>query len=94
MYMFNRCVLTSILLCHSAKLPGSGQFQCSTTGVGFTATGEGEVIYKIVMWEERRLCQTRRTPAGPLYSIQSPEESVCQLALPHCEVITPGKDMT
>ncbi|KAM4603903.1 NACHT, LRR and PYD domains-containing protein 3-like [Polymixia lowei] len=67
------------------KFPGAGVFQCSLTGLVFGVTGEGEVLYRTVQWDESLLHSAGRTPAGPLFNIQCPQRSVNQLHLPHCE---------
>ncbi|KAM4603559.1 uncharacterized protein ACJ7VT_018249 isoform 2-T2 [Polymixia lowei] len=67
------------------KFPGAGVFQCSLTGLVFGVTGEGEVLYRTVQWDESLLYSAGRTPAGPLFNIQCPQRSVNQLHLPHCE---------
>ncbi|KAM4603551.1 NACHT, LRR and PYD domains-containing protein 12-like isoform 2-T3 [Polymixia lowei] len=72
------------------KFPGAGVFQCSLTGLVFGVTGEGEVLYRTVQWDESLLYSAGRTPAGPLFNIQCPQQSVNQLHLPHCET-TPAK---
>ncbi|KAK6292159.1 hypothetical protein J4Q44_G00379440 [Coregonus suidteri] len=64
----------------------AGLFQCSLTGLVFLM--EGEVLYKTVQWDENLLHSTGRTPAGPLFSIECPQGSVCQLHLPHCEILS------
>ncbi|KAM4603549.1 NACHT, LRR and PYD domains-containing protein 3-like isoform 1-T1 [Polymixia lowei] len=67
------------------KFPGAGVFQCSLTRLVFGVTGEGEVLYRTVQWDESLLYSAGRTPAGPLFNIQCPQRSVNQLHLPHCE---------
>ncbi|KAM4603564.1 uncharacterized protein ACJ7VT_018253 isoform 2-T2 [Polymixia lowei] len=67
------------------KFPGAGVFQCSLTGLVFGVTGEGEVLYRTVQWDESLLHSAGRTPAGLLFNIQCPQRSVNQLHLPHCE---------
>ncbi|KAM4603902.1 NACHT, LRR and PYD domains-containing protein 3-like [Polymixia lowei] len=70
---------------HRFKFPGAGVFQCSLTGLVFGVTGEGEVLYRTVQWDESLLHSAGRTPAGLLFNIQCPQRSVNQLHLPHCE---------
>ncbi|KAM4604435.1 uncharacterized protein ACJ7VT_018954 [Polymixia lowei] len=67
------------------KFPGAGVFQCSLTGLVFGVTGEGEVRYWTVQWDESLLYSAGKTPAGLLFNIQCPQRSVNQLHLPHCE---------
>ncbi|XP_071388851.1 NACHT, LRR and PYD domains-containing protein 5-like isoform X2 [Centroberyx affinis] len=68
------------------KSPGPGVFQCTLTGLVFTMAEEGEVLYRTVQWDESLLQSAGKTPAGLLFSIQCPQDSVCQLHLPHCEI--------
>uniref|UniRef100_UPI003AAAF09E NACHT, LRR and PYD domains-containing protein 3-like isoform X1 n=1 Tax=Centroberyx gerrardi TaxID=166262 RepID=UPI003AAAF09E len=68
------------------KFPGSGVFQCTLTGLVFTMAEEGEVLYRTVQWDESLLQSAGKTPAGPLFSIQCPQDPVRQLHLPHCEI--------
>uniref|UniRef100_UPI003AAB7391 NACHT, LRR and PYD domains-containing protein 14-like n=1 Tax=Centroberyx gerrardi TaxID=166262 RepID=UPI003AAB7391 len=68
------------------KSPGSGVFQCTLTGLVFTMAEEGEVLYRTVQWDESLLQSAGKTPAGLLFSIQCPQDSVRQLHLPHCEI--------
>ncbi|KAM4634149.1 protein NLRC3-like [Polymixia lowei] len=67
------------------KFTGAGVFQCSLTRLVFGVTREGEVLYRTVQWDESPLHSAGRTPAGPLFNIQCPQQSVNQLHLPHCE---------
>uniref|UniRef100_A0A4W5Q5N2 FIIND domain-containing protein n=1 Tax=Hucho hucho TaxID=62062 RepID=A0A4W5Q5N2_9TELE len=48
--------------------------------------GEGEVLYRTVPWNRRLLAQSGKRPAGPLFKIDCPLKSVCQLHLPHSEI--------
>uniref|UniRef100_A0A4W5QJA5 Pyrin domain-containing protein n=1 Tax=Hucho hucho TaxID=62062 RepID=A0A4W5QJA5_9TELE len=48
--------------------------------------GEGEVLYRTVHWDRRLLAQSGKRPAGPLFNIDCPQKSVCQLYLPHCQI--------
>ena len=72
----------------SFQLPSAGLFHCTDTGLEFGTTGEGDVLYRTVQWEERWLQETGGTPAGPLFDIQS--SSVFQLRMPHCAIL-PGE---
>ena len=78
------------VLCPRLQVPGAGLFQCELTGLVFGATGEGDVLYRTVQWEDRWLQSTGGTPAGPLFDIQCPQ--ICQIHLPHCD-ITPGESL-
>nr|XP_024000645.1 NACHT, LRR and PYD domains-containing protein 1b allele 2-like isoform X2 [Salvelinus alpinus] len=62
--------------------PKAGLFQCSSTGLVFLMEGKGGVVYKVTQWDSSLLGS--RIPAGPLFSIDCPEQSVRQLHLPHC----------
>ncbi|XP_029629135.1 NACHT, LRR and PYD domains-containing protein 1a-like [Salmo trutta] len=64
------------------QCPKAGLFQCSSTGLVFLMEGKGDVVYKVTQWDSRLLGSM--TPAGPLFSIDCPEQSVRQLHLPHC----------
>ncbi|KAG7219752.1 hypothetical protein INR49_018845, partial [Caranx melampygus] len=67
------------------RCPGPGQFQCTSTGLGFVVAQEAELLYKTVQWDESLLHSVGKMAAGPLFSIQCPEDAVRQLHLPHCE---------
>ncbi|XP_055752750.1 nuclear GTPase SLIP-GC-like [Salvelinus fontinalis] len=62
--------------------PKAGLFQCSSTGLVFLMEGKGDVVYMVTQWDSSLLGS--RIPAGPLFSIDCPEQSVRQLHLPHC----------
>ncbi|XP_063340657.1 NACHT, LRR and PYD domains-containing protein 1-like [Pelmatolapia mariae] len=68
----------------------AGLYQCSVTGLVFVMQGEGDVVYRTVPWNRRLLAQHHKKPAGPLFDIKCQQQSVCQLHLPHCEVISTG----
>ncbi|XP_063340660.1 NACHT, LRR and PYD domains-containing protein 1b allele 3-like [Pelmatolapia mariae] len=68
----------------------AGLYQCSVTGLVFVMKGEGDVVYRTVPWNRRLLAQHHKKPAGPLFDIKCQQQSVCQLHLPHCEVISTG----
>ncbi|XP_063344853.1 NACHT, LRR and PYD domains-containing protein 1-like [Pelmatolapia mariae] len=76
---------TYLLQCSSA-----GLYQCSVTGLVFDMKGEGDVVYRIVSWNRKLLAQHHKKPAGPLFDIKCQQQSVCQLHLPHCELISTG----
>uniref|UniRef100_A0A668RUE9 FIIND domain-containing protein n=1 Tax=Oreochromis aureus TaxID=47969 RepID=A0A668RUE9_OREAU len=67
-----------------------GLYQCSVTGLVFLMKGEGDVVYRTVPWNRRLLTQHHKKPAGPLFDITCQQQSVCQLCLPHCEIISTG----
>ncbi|XP_028425819.1 caspase recruitment domain-containing protein 8 [Perca flavescens] len=70
------------------RCPGPGGFQCALTGLVFVTTQEAELLYNTVQWDESLLQSAGRMAAGPLYDIKCSEEAaVCQLHLPHCEII-------
>ncbi|XP_029629036.1 nuclear GTPase SLIP-GC isoform X2 [Salmo trutta] len=64
------------------QCPKAGLFQCSSTGLVFLMEGKGDVVYKVTQWDRSLLGSM--TPAGPLFSIDCPEQCVRQLHLPHC----------
>ncbi|XP_023250603.1 NACHT, LRR and PYD domains-containing protein 12-like, partial [Seriola lalandi dorsalis] len=67
------------------RCPGPGGFQCTSTGLVFVMAQEAELLYRTVQWDESLLQSAGKTAAGPLFSIQCPEDAVCELHLPHCE---------
>ncbi|XP_041816896.1 uncharacterized protein LOC121623617 [Chelmon rostratus] len=67
-----------------------GLYQCSVTGLVFHMEGEGDVVYRIIPWNRRRLAQHHKQPAGPLFDIKCVQQSVSQLHLPHCEISSAG----
>ncbi|XP_039907168.1 NACHT, LRR and PYD domains-containing protein 1a-like [Simochromis diagramma] len=67
-----------------------GLYQCSVTGLVFVMKAEGDVVYRTVPWNRRLLAQHHKNPAGPLFDIKCQQQSVCQLHLPHCELISTG----
>ncbi|XP_022620490.1 caspase recruitment domain-containing protein 8-like isoform X2 [Seriola dumerili] len=67
------------------RCPGPGGFQCTSTGLVFVVDQEAELLYRTVQWDESLLQSAGKTAAGPLISIQCPEDAVRQLHLPHCE---------
>ncbi|XP_022622212.1 NACHT, LRR and PYD domains-containing protein 1b allele 2-like isoform X1 [Seriola dumerili] len=67
------------------RCPGPGGFQCTLTGLVFVVAQEAALLYRTVQWDESLLQSAGKTPAGPLFNIQCPEEAVCELHLPHCE---------
>uniref|UniRef100_A0A8C7NM70 CARD domain-containing protein n=1 Tax=Oncorhynchus mykiss TaxID=8022 RepID=A0A8C7NM70_ONCMY len=75
-------VIFSFCLHRRLQCPKAGLFQCSSTGLVFLMEGKGDVVYKVTQWDRSLLGSM--TPAGPLFSIDCPEQSVCKLHLPHC----------
>ncbi|XP_071356520.1 NLR family CARD domain-containing protein 3-like isoform X2 [Trachinotus anak] len=67
------------------RCPGPGGFQCTSTGLVFVMAQEAELHYRTVQWDESLLQSAGSVAAGPLFSIQCPEDAVCELHLPHCE---------
>ncbi|XP_062873650.1 NACHT, LRR and PYD domains-containing protein 1a-like [Trichomycterus rosablanca] len=73
----------------------AGLFQCEITNLVFEMEGKGEVLYKMVSWDNsflEGLCQMQ--PAGPLYSIDCFEGSISRLHLPHCQILGTGQNQT
>lgn len=67
----------------------AGQFHCKLTNLVFEMKGNGEVLYKIVPWDNSQLQGIGQfQPAGPLYNIECSEDSILYLHLPHCEIQT------
>ncbi|XP_060719441.1 NACHT, LRR and PYD domains-containing protein 1-like isoform X2 [Tachysurus vachellii] len=67
--------------------PHAGQFMCNLTNIVFEMESEGEVKYKIMDWDSWLLNKLpRKEPAGPLYNIDGPEDSIRRLHFPHCEI--------
>ena len=74
------------------RCPGPGVFQCESTGLVFVMVQEAELLYGTVHWDKNLLYQADKMAAGLLFDIKCSEDSaVCQLHLPHCEVMD-GKD--
>ncbi|XP_029939788.1 uncharacterized protein LOC115382224 [Salarias fasciatus] len=48
-------------------------------------TRGGELLYKIIQWDEELLQAAGKVPAGPLFNIQGTANAVSQLHLLHCE---------
>ncbi|KAM3624402.1 uncharacterized protein V6R79_023002 [Siganus canaliculatus] len=74
-------------LCVSYRFtfPSSGLFQCSLTGLVFKVTNKGEIHYKTQIWDPVVLEAAGKVPGGPLFSIETSQNLICQLHLPHCE---------
>uniref|UniRef100_A0A3B4TJP0 FIIND domain-containing protein n=1 Tax=Seriola dumerili TaxID=41447 RepID=A0A3B4TJP0_SERDU len=75
---------------YSFQCSRPGLYQCRVTGLLFHMEGEGDVVYRIVPWNRRRLAQYHKKPAGPLFDIRCVQQSVCRLHLPHCEISSTG----
>uniref|UniRef100_A0A673AUG1 CARD domain-containing protein n=1 Tax=Sphaeramia orbicularis TaxID=375764 RepID=A0A673AUG1_9TELE len=67
------------------RCPRSGSFHCTRTGLVFVVHKEAGLQYRTVQWDEDLLESASRTPAGPLFSIECPDNAVRQLHFPHCE---------
>ncbi|KAF5896565.1 NACHT, LRR and PYD domains-containing protein 1b allele 2-like, partial [Clarias magur] len=75
--------------------PHAGQYKCTLTNLVFEMEGKGEVLYRIVSWDSLDLDGLgQMEPAGPLYSIECLEGSICHLHLPHCETRTDEVKLT
>ena len=73
--------------------PGPGVFHCELTGLVFVMVQEAELLYRTVQWDESLLRSADKMAAGLLFDIKCSEDSaVCQLHLPHCEVMD-GKNI-
>ncbi|KAI1884046.1 hypothetical protein AGOR_G00222340 [Albula goreensis] len=51
----------------------------------------GELEYSIVNWDTNLLTPTGLQSAGPLFSIDCTQESVRELGLPHCQILSEGE---
>ncbi|XP_026036041.1 NACHT, LRR and PYD domains-containing protein 1a-like [Astatotilapia calliptera] len=71
---------------YTFQCSSAGLHQCSVTGLVFVMQAEGDVVYRTVPWNRR----LHKKPAGPLFDIKCQQQSVCQLHLPHCELISTG----
>ncbi|RVE75036.1 hypothetical protein OJAV_G00012780 [Oryzias javanicus] len=79
---------------YSFRFSGSGLFQCSLTGLRFNITHEGEVKYRTLIWDQTLLGSMNLQAGGPLFSIESPQGSINQLQLPHCEPEPPSESLS
>ncbi|XP_065326083.1 NACHT, LRR and PYD domains-containing protein 12-like [Pelmatolapia mariae] len=66
------------------RCPGPGVFQCTLTGLMFDMSQGAELLYRTAQWDERLLQQASKIAAGPLFNIESSEDAIHQLHLPHC----------
>ncbi|XP_065326036.1 uncharacterized protein LOC135932533 [Pelmatolapia mariae] len=66
------------------RCPGPGVFQCTLTGLMFDVSQGAELLYRTAQWDERLLQQASKIAAGPLFNIESSEDAIHQLHLPHC----------
>ncbi|KAM9856844.1 NACHT, LRR and PYD domains-containing protein 12-like isoform 2-T3 [Aulostomus maculatus] len=78
-------IMERIGISYRFKFPSSGVFQCSLTGLVFHVTRKCEVTYRTLIWDDRLLHPASKVPGGPLFSIKCPDNTICQLHLPHCE---------
>ncbi|XP_042560347.1 uncharacterized protein LOC122129488 isoform X2 [Clupea harengus] len=69
---------------YSFNFKHAGMFQCCFTGLVFKMTSAGLVEYHHVPWDQKG----QGVAAGPLYDIECPDGSLCQLGLPHCDVVS------
>uniref|UniRef100_A0A671WL39 FIIND domain-containing protein n=1 Tax=Sparus aurata TaxID=8175 RepID=A0A671WL39_SPAAU len=70
------------------RCPRPGVFHCEATGLVFVMVQEAELLYRTVQWDESLLRSAGKMAAGLLFDIKCSEDAaVCQLHLPHCEVI-------
>ncbi|XP_073323720.1 uncharacterized protein [Pagrus major] len=70
------------------RCSGPGVFQCDSTGLVFVMVQEAELLYRTVQWDENLLKSVGKMAAGLLFNIKCSEDAaVCQLHLPHCEVM-------
>ncbi|XP_029989581.1 NACHT, LRR and PYD domains-containing protein 1b allele 5-like [Sphaeramia orbicularis] len=67
------------------RCPHSGSFHCTLTGLVFVVDQKAELQYNINQWNEDLVGSAGRSPAGPLFRIECPENAICKLHLPHCE---------
>ncbi|KAG7238155.1 hypothetical protein INR49_031185, partial [Caranx melampygus] len=85
-FLISGCeVVTQPSVSHRFRCPGPGQFQCTSTGLVFVMAHGAELLYRTVQWHDSLLQSVGKMAAGPLFSIQCPEDAVRQLHLPHCE---------
>uniref|UniRef100_A0A671WI91 NACHT, LRR and PYD domains-containing protein 3-like n=1 Tax=Sparus aurata TaxID=8175 RepID=A0A671WI91_SPAAU len=70
------------------RCPGPGVFHCESTGLVFVMVQEAELLYRTVHWDKNLLDPAGKMAAGLLFDIKCSEDAaVCQLHLPHCEVM-------
>ena len=70
------------------RCPGPGVFLCESTGLVFVMVQEAELLYRTVHWDKNLLDPAGKMAAGLLFDIKcSVDSAVCQLHLPHCEVM-------
>ncbi|XP_076001782.1 uncharacterized protein LOC142994805 isoform X3 [Genypterus blacodes] len=67
------------------RFPGPGVFHCALTDLVFGVSAKADVLYKTVVWNETLLISQEKEVAGPLFSVQCPQDAVQQLHLPHCQ---------
>uniref|UniRef100_A0A8C9VFU8 NACHT, LRR and PYD domains-containing protein 1-like n=1 Tax=Scleropages formosus TaxID=113540 RepID=A0A8C9VFU8_SCLFO len=66
----------------------AGWFQCRETHLMFRMKDMGEVVYSTASWAGTFHIPTGWTPAGPLWDIKCPQETLSQITFPHCEIFT------
>ncbi|KAM9440547.1 NACHT, LRR and PYD domains-containing protein 1b allele 2-like [Clarias gariepinus] len=87
--LFEKCAEDKTTDEYRFLCPHAGQFMCKLTKLMFEMEEEGEVLYKIVSWDNCPLDGLgQKEPAGPLYSINCHEGLIKYLHLPHCETRT------
>ncbi|KPP58263.1 hypothetical protein Z043_123926 [Scleropages formosus] len=69
-------------------LTKAGWFQCRETHLMFRMKDMGEVVYSTASWAGTFHIPTGWTPAGPLWDIKCPQETLSQITFPHCEIFT------
>lgn len=86
--MMQKLVVISPSVSYRFRCPGPGAFQCAFTDMVFVISRKAVLRYRTVQWDESLLQSAGKTAAGPLFNIKCPEEAaVCQLHLPHCEIM-------
>ncbi|KAL4635351.1 NACHT, LRR and PYD domains-containing protein 1-like isoform X1 [Arapaima gigas] len=73
---------------YSVVCSHAGWFQCRETGLMFRMKDMGKVVYSTAKWDGVFQIPTGWMPAGPLLDIKCPQETVCEIKFPHCEIFT------
>ncbi|XP_018588690.2 NACHT, LRR and PYD domains-containing protein 1-like isoform X4 [Scleropages formosus] len=73
---------------YSVLCSQAGWFQCRETHLMFRMKDMGEVVYSTASWAGTFHIPTGWTPAGPLWDIKCPQETLSQITFPHCEIFT------
>ncbi|XP_062385602.1 NACHT, LRR and PYD domains-containing protein 1 homolog isoform X1 [Sardina pilchardus] len=63
---------------------GSGQFECTQTGIRWTCCTDVKIQYRVVDWEVLDGEMESYEPAGPLLNITLLEGELEEIHLPHC----------